>query len=41
MIPEIEPNKTDECDGYYGIFRVSNVLISPSPDPKRPTSSIP
>ena len=29
------PNKTDAGNGSYGIGRVSNVLRSPSPDPKR------
>jgi hypothetical protein len=29
------PNKTDAGNGSYGICRVSNVLRSPSPDPKR------
>ena len=29
------PNKTDAGNGSNGICRVSNVLCSPSPDPKR------
>ena len=29
-----EPNKTDAGNGSYGICRASNVLRSPSRDPK-------
>ncbi|MBL9151698.1 MAG: hypothetical protein JNK37_04420 [Verrucomicrobiales bacterium] len=28
-------NKTDAGNGSYGICHVSNILRSPSPDPKR------
>jgi hypothetical protein len=35
MHEENRPNKTDAGNGSKAICRVSNVLRSPSPDPKR------
>jgi hypothetical protein len=39
--PQPRPNKTDAGNGSYGICRVSNVLRSPSPDPRRSASRAP
>jgi hypothetical protein len=33
-------NKTDAGNGSKAMCRVSNVLRSPSPDPRRPTYSV-